>query len=206
MDLDGTKLEVLSEHYSDTFSAIQSSLKKRDRLFAGMLTLLFLMLFQLYAPAETSNFIAELIADKLESNEQVNFVYVQSAIWFVLLAASVKYFQTVVLIERQYDYIHSLEAIISVEYDGQAFTREGASYLEDYPAFLNWASFLYTVLFPAILVAVSVTKIINEFWITGYAEPLIWFNALMFLFLLVSVGLYLNVLHSKKESTQETEQ
>ena len=62
------------------------------------------------------------------------------------------------------------------------------------------------MLFPVILVVVSVTKIISEFRIAGYAEPLIWFNAPMFLFLLVSIGLYLNVLHSKKEGTQETEQ
>ena len=198
MDLDGTKLEVLSDHYSNSYAGIQASLKKRDRLFAGTLALLFLMVFQLYAPTESSNFFAELIAEKLDTSETVKFIYVQSAIWFVLLAAAIKYFQIVISIERQYKYIYSLESIISIEYDGQAFTREGASYLAEYPAFLNWASFLYTVLFPAILVVVSATKIVYEIQKLGFGEPLIWFNGLMFTFLVISILLYLLGLHSKK--------
>lgn len=201
-EMGDTKLEVLAEHYSNTFSAIQAGLKKRDKLFASMLILLFVMLIQLYAPTESSDFIAKLIAEKLESDEQVNFIYVQSALWFILVAASVKYFQTVVLINRQYDYIHSLESIISIEYEGQAFTREGAAYLKNYPAFLNWASFLYTVFFPAIFVVITAAKIFNEFRISGGAEPLVWFDALMFLFGLVSVGLYLTVLHFNRADIQ----
>ena len=196
--LDGTKLEVLAGHYTDTYSVIQGVLKKRDRLFAGILALLFVMLFQLYAPIESSNFIAKLIADKLEISEALNFIYVQSAIWFLLLSACIKYFQAVVHIDRQYGYIHSLEAVISAEFEGGAFTREGSSYLEDYPAFLNWASFLYTILFPLILVSVLAAKIISEFRISGHGEPLVWFNLLMFLSLLVSIGLYLHVVHAKR--------
>ena len=199
MSLDDAKLDVLAGHYSETSELIQVSLKKRDRLFAGVLLILFVMLFQLYAPSESTAFFSELMAEKMGASEGINFIYIQSAIWFVLLAVTIKYFQTVVFGERQYDYIHSLEETISAEYGGQAFTREGSSYLEDYPAFSKWTSFLYTVLFPAILVIVSAAKIVNEFRVFGRSELLVWFNALMFLFLLISVGLYIKMLHFSKK-------
>ena len=200
--MNDTKLEVLAGHYSDTFAFIQATLKKRDRLFAGVLLILFVMLFQLYAPSESSTFISKLVAEKLGADEGINFIYIQSTVWFVLLAASVKYFQAVILVERQYNYIHSLEMTLSADYGGESFTREGASYLAEYPLFLHWTSFLYTVLFPTILVLISGAKIFFEFKVFGCSEFLIWFNALIFLFLLVSIGLYLKVIHFKKESEE----
>ena len=206
MTLDDTKIEVLAEHYSDTFSFIQSGLKRRDRLFAGILLVLFIMLFQLYAPAESSQLISNFVATKLATGEPINFNYVQSAIWFVLLAAAIKYFQAVILVERQYDYIHMLEATINAEYGGHVFTREGAAYLKDYPAFLIWASFLYTILFPAILALVSTTKIFYEFNNAEAGNRLVWFDGLMFVFLAVSTGLYLAVIHSKSKDNDEREE
>ena len=203
MATDDSKLEILAGHYSDTFAAIQTSLKRRDRLFAGILILLFIMLFQLYAPQEALALISSIVADTLGSEGAVKYDYVQSALWFVLLASSIKYFQTVILVERQYNYIHQLESIISPEYGGDAFTREGASYLQDYPKFLNWAAFLYTILFPAILMLVSTAKIIVEFVGAGFNNYLVWFDGLMFLFLIVSVVLYMSVIHSKKKEPED---
>ena len=159
MNLDNTKLQILSEHYTHTFDFLQSHLKKRDRLFMGVLLVLIVMLFQIYTPNEASGLITQLISNKLELKTPINFLYVQSIIWFVLLAIVIKYFQSVVLIERQYSYIHSLENILSKQYGDGAFTREGDSYLNDYPVFLNWASILYTILFPALLVVVILSKI-----------------------------------------------
>ncbi|KKL58030.1 hypothetical protein LCGC14_2229480 [marine sediment metagenome] len=200
MDMDNTKLQVLSAHYTHTFDFLQSHLKKRDRLFLCVLIILIVMLFQLYTPQEASNFISQLITNKFKLSTAINFLYIQSIIWFVLLAVIVKYFQSVVFIERQYNYIHSLEKLLSKEYEKKAFTREGESYLKDYPLFLNWASFLYTMLFPAILITVIFGKIISEFKQFGFAQILIWFNFLIFLFLVVSICLYMYVIHFKKET------
>ena len=199
MNLNTDKLQILSEHYAHTFDFLQSHLRKRDRLFIGVLLLIIIMLFQIYTPDETSSLITQLISDKLGMKKPINFLYIQSVIWFVLLAIVIKYFQSVVFIERQYSYIHALENILSSQYSDGAFTREGNAYLSDYPEFLNWASFLYTILFPAILMVVVTSKIIIEYKQYGCAEILIWFNALIYIFISISIALYLYVIHFKKK-------
>ncbi len=195
------KLQILSNHYSHTFDFLQTHLKKRDRMFFGVLILLAIMLFQIYTPTEASKIISQLVIEKIGLKSQINFLYIQSIIWFVLLAIVIKYFQSVIFIERQYSYLHSLENILSEDYKDGAFTREGKSYLNDYPVFLNWASFLYTILFPSILAIVTASKIIGEYKQYGYYEILVWFNGLIFLSILVSLTLYLYGLHFKKQST-----
>ncbi len=205
MSLDIGKLQILSEHYTHTFDFLQFHLRKRDKLFIGILLLIIIMLFQIYTPDETSGVITQLISDKLGLKTPVNFLYIQSVIWFVMLAIIIKYFQTVVCIDRQYDYVHALENILSSQYSDGAFTREGKSYLSDYPVFLNWVSFLYTILFPVILLVVVTSEIIIECKQYGYTEILIWFNALIYIFILVSIALYLYVIHFKKKTHTQTE-
>ena len=199
MSLTDTKLQILAEHYKNTFNLLQDSLKQRNRLFLFVLCILILMLFQLYTPQEASHLISQFISSKLNISTHMNTLFIQSIIWFGLLATTLKYFQSVVFIERQYNYIHQLEEQLSKEYEKKAFTREGDSYLEDYPTFLNWASCLYTIIFPVILLTISSSKIIGEFKIFGFREILVWFNVAIFLFIAISVILYFVVLHFKKK-------
>ncbi len=197
MSLDIEKLKLLSEHYAHTFDFLQTHISKRDRLFLALLVLVALLLFQLYTPDISSKVVSQLATNQLGLTTPLDFLYVQSIIWFVLLAVVVKYFQAVVFIERQYGYLHSLERTLNNEYGGTAFTREGESYLKKYPAFLSWASFLYTVLFPVILVIVSTGKIISEHQRVDCFEILLWFNTVVYLLIVVSIGLYLYVIHRK---------
>lgn len=199
--MDSNKLQILSEHYSHTFDFLQTHLKKRDKLFKWMLLILVIMLFQIYTPSEASNLIAQLIEKKIEIKTPINLLYIQSVIWFVLLAVVIKYFQSVIFIERQYNYLHSLEDLLSPEYQEAAFIREGKSYLSNYPAFLNWASFLYTILFPAILAIITTTKIFSECKQHGFNSVLVWFNILVFLFLIISLALYTYGIHFKPKNT-----
>ncbi len=199
--MDTDKLQILSEHYSHTFDFLQTHLKKRDNLFITVLLLLAVMLFQLYTPAEASNLIAQLIAKNLDISVEIDFLYIQSIIWFALLSVVIKYFQSVIFIERQYDYLHGLEEQLSSEYNGSIFTREGQSYLNNYPKFLNWASFLYTVLFPAILAAITTSKIVSEYRQYCLNEVLVIFNILIYLFIAISLILYLYGIHSKPDNT-----
>lgn len=199
--MDTDKLQILSEHYSHTFDFLQTHLKKRDNLFITVLLLLVVMLFQIYTPVEASNLIAQLIEKKLDISVKIDFLYIQSIIWFALLSVVIKYFQSVIFIERQYNYLHALEDQLSSEYNGTIFTREGQSYLNNYPKFLNWASFLYTVLFPAILAVITTSKIVSEYQQYCFNEALVIFNALIYLFVAISLTLYLYGIHSKPINT-----
>ena len=198
MNLTDTKLQLLAEHYKNTFDFLQSKLKQRDRVFLFVLVILILMLFQINAPQESEDMIFQLISSKLDISTQMDMSFIQSIIWFGLLADTLKYFQLVVFIERQYDYLHQLEKQLSEEYEGKAFTREGKSYLKDYPEILSWASYLYTVLFPLILMFICGFKIGRELKTFGFQQATYWFNTVICLIITISVALYLAALHHKK--------
>lgn len=145
------KLLLLHEHYKETFNNIQDYLKLRDRLFAYVLLIVTLMLFQMYSPSGSTGAISELLTKKLELKTLIDISFLSSIIWFALLSLVVRYYQTVVYIERQYNYIHTIEDQLSPEYDRKAFTREGDSYLKNYPLFSSWTWILYTIVFPTLL-------------------------------------------------------
>ena len=199
MNLSDNKLQILAEHYKNTFDVLQNSLRQRNRLFLYVLCILILMLFQLYTPQDASTLISQFISGKLNTSTQMNMLFVQSIVWFCLLATTVKYFQSVVSVERQYNYIHQLEEQLSEEYEKEAFTREGLSYSENYPTFLTWTSYLYTIFFPIILLVISVLKIVSEYKIIGFKQVLVWFDMAIFVLITISLVLYLIVLHSRKQ-------
>ncbi len=92
------KIELLSDHYKDTFAQLKDYLKLRDRLFALILVTITLLLFQIYSPDEAGVTIGAFIAKNLEIQNTINIAFVGSVIWFVLLGFVIRYFQTVILI------------------------------------------------------------------------------------------------------------
>lgn len=193
-----TKLEVLNDHYKETYNNLQEFRKLRERLMAFIIATIALMSFQVFSPTQAGNAIGQFVASQLDLQSSIDTSFLGSIIWFCLLAFVVRYFQTVIHIERQYDYLHNLENLLSKHYDGNAFTREGKSYLKKYPLFSNWAHFLYTTIFPALLIIVVVIKTANEIKIVSHVSALLIFNSLIALFILVSIVLYLMLIHFKK--------
>lgn len=192
------KIELLCDHYKDTFTHIKDALKLRDKLFAVMLFLVTLFLFQLYSPKSFGDSISSLISAQLSVQNKIDLAFLSTLIWFILLVISIRYYQTVVFIERQYDYIHSLEDTISVYFDKKAFTREGSSYLSNYPKFSKWTFFLYTIFYPLCLLFVVTVKLINELTLVQSFSLLQILNATFYLLILVSSVLYLILVHLKK--------
>lgn len=84
-------------------------------------------------------------------------------LWLLLFGVSSRYYQIVIQIERQYDYIHHVEELLNGKYAGsRAFTREGKAYLEKYPLFSNWVWFLYMAAFPLIILLSIALRIQGE--------------------------------------------
>ncbi len=161
---DDKKIELLNDHYKDTFSQLTEHRKLRDRLFALILLAVIILLFQLYSPNEAEVTIGEFIIKKLQIQNAINVAFVGSVIWFSLLGFVIRYFQSAIYIERQYVYLHDLEEQISKHFQNKAFIREGKFYLAKYPHFSNWTYFLYTIAFPFLLILVVGAKIFNEIY------------------------------------------
>lgn len=195
---DDKKIELLNDHYKDTFVYLKETLRLRDRLFVFILLTITLLFFQLYSPDEAGTVIEAFIKKNLELEDAISIAFVGTVIWFALLAFVMRYFQTVIFIERQYKYIHRLEDQLSSHYDDKAFTREGKSYLKNYPLFSNWAYYLYTMIFPILLIVVVVGKMINEYLFASGISFLLVFNSVIALGILISTMLYLRMVHFGK--------
>lgn len=192
------KLQLLHDHYKDTFFYIQEYLKLRDRLFLFILIVVTFMLFQLYSPASAGEAVSHFITKKLELKSPIDITFIGSIIWFGLLSLIVRYFQTVVHIERQYKYIHQIEEQLSGEYTNKVFTREGKAYLNDYPLFSGWAWILYTIIFPTLLIVLVIVKIVGEICQAGSISLLTSVNIGIALFIVLSTLFYLVLVHFKK--------
>ena len=196
--MENAKLQLLHDHYKDTFFYIQEYIKLRYRLFLFILIVVTLMLFQVYSPSEFGKAVSQFITKKLELKSPINITFIGSILWFGLLSLVVRYFQTVVHIERQYKYIHQIEEQLSAEYANKVFTREGKSYLNDYPLFSSWAWILYTIVFPTLLVVLVIVKIVGEIYQAGSISLLISVNVIIALFIVLSTLFYLLLVHFKK--------
>ena len=196
--MEDAKLQILHDHYKDTFFYIQEYIKLRDRLFLFILIVVTFMLFQLYSPVSAGEAVSHFITKKLELKSPIDITFIGSIIWFGLLSLVVRYFQTVVHIERQYKYIHQIEEQLSSEYANKVFTREGKAYLNDYPVFSSWAWILYTIVFPTLLGALVIFKINREIWQAGSISLLVSVNSAIALFIVLSILFYLLLVHFKK--------
>jgi len=162
MPIEDTKLQILNDHYKDTFLYIREYIKLRDKLLIFILLTIAVMLLQIHSPKEFSDAISKFIAEKIESSSFTDLSFIGTLNWFLLLGLSLRYFQTTVLIDRQYEYIHQVEEYIRNNYTIDVFAREGRHYLHDYPLLSDFAHILYVKIFPFLLLLVGIIKILRE--------------------------------------------
>ncbi|MFZ4802236.1 MAG: hypothetical protein ACOYLR_09710 [Chlorobium sp.] len=153
----------LCSHYKDTYEIHLASIKQRDILFYALLIILAFFSLQVTSTALVNGALTQIINNKVGVIVDKSSNLFGALLWLLLFGASSKYFQIVLQIERQYDYIHHLEEVLSGRYGGtRVFTREGKSYLETYPLFSKWIWFLYTAAFPAIILLSILLRIKGE--------------------------------------------
>lgn len=156
------RFNTIASHYKDTFDIHLLTIKDRNKLFFYLLIILAVFVIQF----KDSSFVQQVCTELLKKNigtidEFSKFIPV--LIWFLLMGISLRYFQINVQIERQYAYLHALENELNGYFiDSVAFTREGKSYLSNYPTFFNWFSILYTWIFPLSLLILIILRIYTD--------------------------------------------
>lgn len=153
----------LCSHYKDTYEIHLCSIKQRDVLFYALLVMLALFSLQVTSTDLVNGAFSSYINKQLDISIDKHSNLFGTLLWFLLFGFSSKYYQTVIQIERQYDYIHYLEKIIGGRFTGtRAFTREGQSYLGEYPLFSSWMWLLYTLAFPLLILMCIIIRIHSE--------------------------------------------
>lgn len=198
------KLTSLTEHYNDTQRIAEKMVRTRDTYFFLIIGIVILFTFQIFSPDESGGMLQEVIKAQLQTETSVSLIYINSIFWFCLLAVSARYFQTVINLEKQYNYIHGLEALLSAEFDGKAYTREGKSYLKNYAIFSDWMHIVYRYIFPGALIAAVIAKIWNEVNLQNVNLVALWIDILIGIALIVSTILYIYSLRqANKDSYKE---
>lgn len=188
------KLELLYDHYKETFSIIKKSIDQRNRFFVMVFVIMTLQFLFAASPESISSLIICIIKSAYEVDISNQMSIVQSFLWLILLYLTMRYYQTTVYIERQYKYIHSLEKNISDLGEIQ-FDREGGNYLLDYPKMNDFIDILYKWIFPIIYCSIICYKIINENMVLQVTLSIMLDTVLFFACYIVTI-LYLVFLHN----------
>lgn len=195
---DDTKLiEVLSKHYSETFDQLKEVVARRDRLFLYILLVIFILLLYMSNPTVMSDWINSFFSSQVVGNSNTTMVplvdvsVIGVVLLLGLLSFSHTYFQTVLHIERQYDYVYQLEEQLSRYFNDMAFIREGRHYRNYKRRFSSWTKFIFWFLFPILYLLFIVVWL--WFLFTTSQTPISYkiVDCLITVSILVSLGLYL---------------
>ncbi len=197
--MEADRLKILYDHYKETYSLITVQNKLRDKLFVYLLVALTFMFLQIDTVGKVTDIGTKLTEKFLGVSLSLSPEFITGMLWFIILSLVIKYAQTLVYIEKQYDYIHTLEVSIDREVgNSKVFSREGHSYLNNYPKFSTWVWLIYTVFFPIMLLLILGYKIFTEVTL-GFSTALV-IDSVLCLMIFISMFLYLVLIHKKDKS------
>lgn len=188
-------IELYYDHYKDTFSNLQKSITKRNKLFSYLYLVLFISILFKVNASQSESIINSYTKYHLNLDMPYDFSIIQTFLRIVLLYLTLIYSQKVVYIERQYKYIHRLESIIKVKV--KQFDREGFSYLNNYPLLLNVIHFFYNYILPSLYI-LSVFYLILLEWLYRHSILLVIINSIVSLFSIFIYVLYIIFMKKKK--------
>lgn len=194
---------LLYDHYKETFSLIKDSIKQRNRLFAWLFLVMAIHFLFAASPESILAVIVGIAQKQYNVDLSNQMSIIQSSLWVMLLYLTMRYYQSTVYVERQYRYIHSLEADIA-NITSTKFDREGTNYLLTYPKMNNFIDFLYKWFFPLVYAAVICYKIVTEYS-KSFSLLFSLFNGMVFCACLLLDILYLAFLHGKPKEGKVAE-
>ena len=185
--------DLLYDHYKETCATMKKSNSERNRLLITLMIVVAALFLFTVSPDNLLNALKDWLKDAHSISIDMEYSIVQSLLWIVLLYFTIRYYQINTSIERQYNYIHKLEDMISSRIC-VSFDREGKSYLTSYPKLLDFISFLYRAVIPMLYLAVVLFKIGNEIYLYEVSFPLV-IDCILALCCTVLTVLYLYFLH-----------
>lgn len=159
-------IEVLYDHYKDTFEQQKRYLAKRDHLTVLLLILVILLIGLIFDPNYISSKLNAVIKAQVD-NLVFDFEFITPGLIIAFFWFSLQYYMVVLQIERMYKYLDQCEASLCAGYTEFKINREGAYYLKSYPWMKTLADRFFVLGIPIGFITLSVCKIVNEWcWIS----------------------------------------
>jgi hypothetical protein len=189
---DSPRLEVLHDHYKESFSYIRERERERDRLFLILIALFALLALEIQYPINFRGAVGTLSFLGIELNvDALPLPAFLTATWVTVLVITLRYCQASINVERQYKYLHTLEDTISAELkDDELYRREGRVYKSDYPLFSWWAWRFYVIVLPVIAIVATGVLIYQEWMRLEYPFIIRILDLVSAIGVLVSFALY----------------
>lgn len=179
-------IEVLYDHYKDTFEQQKRYLAKRDHLTVLLLILAILLIGLIFDPNYISSKLNAVIKAQV-NNLVFDFEFINTGLIIAFFWFSLQYYMVVLQIEKMYKYLDQCEASLCAGYTGFKINREGAYYLKSYPWMKTLADRFFVLGIPIGFITLSVCKIVNEWcWISN-----LHYIDITFLFLTSLYSLYI---------------
>lgn len=160
-------IEVLYDHYKDTFELQKGYLAKRDHLTVLLMILAVLLIGLIFEPNYISNKLNAIIQAQID-NLVFDFEFINTGLIIAFFWFSLQYYMVVLQIEKMYKYLDQCEESLCLGYTGFKINREGAYYLKLYPWMKTCADKFFVLGIPLGFITLSVCKIVNEWcWISS---------------------------------------
>jgi hypothetical protein len=175
---DDKKVELLMDHYRDTYEIMRWHWKARNRIFALVLLLLAIIGVDSFSPGAlstlTNSYLASIPALTGAGWKALDFTVIDCLARFLLMCLVVHYYQRSITVDRLYKYLHRQEERICMFMGGNYIIREGEAYFSRKgdevsddkdlrPMFLRCISPLYIYVFPLLVCTLVLWKLIAPY-------------------------------------------
>lgn len=186
------KMELLYDHYKETFSIIKDTIIQRNRFFVMVFLVMTFQFLFASSPDSVSCLITSIIQNQYKIDISNQMAIMESFLWLVLLYLTMRYYQVTIYVEKQYSYIYSIEEELS-KITHIKFNRESGNYLLNYPQMNNFVDFLYKRVFPMMYCFIISYKIFSESYGTKITLLLI-INIILFISCFILTIFYMKFL------------
>lgn len=177
------KLNILYDHYKDTFTIQKENEKSRNKLFLVLCICILILMLMIVYPNNIYENLQEFSSDKLGINIKFELKVLELFNWFIISYLTIRYYQINANIEKNYKYIHNIEDVLEKKQKLPIY-REGKNYLEQYPMFLTFSYIFYKYVFPILFsICVAIKVIFNI--INKLSLPFLIISIIVSIFLII---------------------
>jgi len=155
-------LELLYDHYKETFNLSKEAQNRRNKGFLMLCILEAISFWLLIQPEKVFELLTGGINNGLDVTLSLSNTIMQTLLWIVTVYILIRYIQDVLYVERQYGYLSVLEKQISELNEIDIFKRESDNYLSNYPIVLNLIDLFYKTFMPILFIIINSVRIFME--------------------------------------------
>lgn len=190
-------LELLYDHYKETFSLSKEAQGRRNKEFIGLCILEAFSFLLLIRPEKAFELILNGINQELNMTLQLGNTIMQTLLWILIAYVMIRYIQDMLYVERQYVYLAELEKEISNSALINVFKREGDNYQRNYPMVLNFIDLFYKMLMPVFFTVINTVRICKEWILLDKTTVALICDTVLFISIFIITWFYFFEIHSK---------